>query len=754
MNAINSMLSADPGQIETFAGVLFRYADPESYLSLRAFREGVDGPPFALAMHSVGREPTEMVRAAVALANRCARVPDPTVFCPPVATFQNRDAGAAEANLANGLALSVECDSRPLAAREQLEALLGPATIVVASGGEWPDPETGVLEPKQHLHWRLTEPTCCPADHALLKQARALAAALVGADVSNTPIVHPIRWPGSWHRKGRPQIARIVSLNADREIDLTEALDLLQQASPRTDQPAARSTIDFGEPETGESRRTDELVEAILSGRDYHAPLVAMAMRFQKAGMPDAQVASVLRGFMQAVPSDRRDVKDGVSEPGRWQARYNDIPRAVSTGRAKLGSPSPQIQDLDIGRFRLDAMTIGSPPPRQFLLEPYIPLGTAGLLVAAGGTGKSMMALDLCLSVARRALLPSTDLLLGPLGGSIPHEAGGATIFLTLEDDAAEIHRRTDSLDPSRGREGAPCYVIPGVDLPEFDPYLVVANGRAAALTEFAREGILTLLDRVARASGHPVRLLVLDPAGDFLNADENDAAYVKPLMRRLREICAQRGCTILLLGHVAKSIEADGPSMRGSSAWVFNSRFAISLWRPLPEEARSLAEKASVRPEALVWANLIKANHAGAPIGQKRLLARDGKSGRLLDVSGQVAKPNVVDEEALLDMLVEACREYAAAGLPFAHTGVAGLWQGREDLPPALADMAKHRLEDLGRKALQQHRLTKARTTASQGAPKYLDVPDGPLSLGAEIIQMHGSRREALARLRGANAP
>jgi hypothetical protein len=44
---------------------------------------------------------------------------------------------------------------------------------------------------------------------------------------------------------------------------------------------------------------------------------------------------------------------------------------------------------------------------------------------------------------------------------------------------------------------------------------------------------------------------------------------------------------------------------------------------------------------------------------------------------------------------------------------------------------------------------LEKARTTHSQGAPKYLDVPDGPLARGANIEMSYGSRREALAQRR-----
>jgi hypothetical protein len=65
---------------------------------------------------------------------------------------------ARELDLLRGLALSVECDKRAQAAREKLERLLGPATAVIASGGEWVDQETGEVLPKLHLHWRLQKP--------------------------------------------------------------------------------------------------------------------------------------------------------------------------------------------------------------------------------------------------------------------------------------------------------------------------------------------------------------------------------------------------------------------------------------------------------------------------------------------------------------------------------------------------------------------------------------------------------------------
>ena len=102
---------------------------------------------------------------------------------------------------------------------------------MVESGGEWINGETGEIEPKVHLHWRLKKPAATPEELAALYEARSLATRLVGGDHTNISIVHPIRWPGSWHRKRTPKLARIVALAEDSEIDLGEAVVRLREAA-------------------------------------------------------------------------------------------------------------------------------------------------------------------------------------------------------------------------------------------------------------------------------------------------------------------------------------------------------------------------------------------------------------------------------------------------------------------------------------------------------------------------------------------
>lgn len=363
MNA-DAPRQADRDQIRGFVQALFRYADEGSYVSLRSFYDDAK-EVFGIQAHRLSDDLDALVNAACDLATKAAREERPVVFAPPIATFSNGET-ATERDLQNGLALSVECDQRPGEARRKLEDLLGPATIVVASGGEWPNPDTGELEPKVHLHWRLTEPTRDEDAHKKLKACRSMAKELVGADGTSTPMVHPMRWPGSWHRKGTPRPCRIIA-KTEAEIELGEAEERLRDAWAvhRKQRQEQTGQAPPEQPGDGESRSTEELIAVILSGADYHAPIAALAMRYLKGGMSDAQVVLTLRGTMKTVPETIRDIKDGVSHPLRWLSRYNDIPRAVSTARAELdkeqGAASEWPNPVD---FLSDDLLTGAPKLR------------------------------------------------------------------------------------------------------------------------------------------------------------------------------------------------------------------------------------------------------------------------------------------------------------------------------------------------------------------------------------------------------
>ncbi len=224
----------DRGQLAVFVRTLFKHAAPGGIVSIRAFPHDRGR---ALFVYSFRIKPDDELNSVIDGATRWAREAAKVggVFSPPVATFK-KVYKATESNLAEGFAVTVECDEYPQQALAKLSELIGPPTMIVESGGRWANPETGKDEPKLHLHWRLTVPARDPDSLARLKKARAFATAIVGSDPTNVPINHPLRWPGSWHLKNpaNPRPCWIVDVN-ENEIDLDTVYDILRDAAPAVD---------------------------------------------------------------------------------------------------------------------------------------------------------------------------------------------------------------------------------------------------------------------------------------------------------------------------------------------------------------------------------------------------------------------------------------------------------------------------------------------------------------------------------------
>jgi hypothetical protein len=225
-------MARDPDRVsvEAFVAALFCHAGRDTFISLRAFDDTKNAPP--LFTEGVKVADPRLIERVCAKIAEAANGANAHVFCPPICTFKTAKS-AKVTNLAEGLALSVECDKKPEAARTILTRLLGEPTSVVASGGLWLNPETKQPEPKLHIHWRLQTPTRTKEEHQKLYTARRAATKLVGGDATNEPIVHPIRWPGSWHCKGEPRLARIVGGDPDKEIDLDATFSKLLQVEQR-----------------------------------------------------------------------------------------------------------------------------------------------------------------------------------------------------------------------------------------------------------------------------------------------------------------------------------------------------------------------------------------------------------------------------------------------------------------------------------------------------------------------------------------
>ena len=112
-----SSLTPDREMLAQFAGLMFKHARPDGFVSLRAFPDkgSKKDKPIFIDPIRIGDPgfPEHHRRYA---PRQAATWHDPAVFCPPVATFQDHK-NAKTDNICEGVYLSVECDQRPLEAR-------------------------------------------------------------------------------------------------------------------------------------------------------------------------------------------------------------------------------------------------------------------------------------------------------------------------------------------------------------------------------------------------------------------------------------------------------------------------------------------------------------------------------------------------------------------------------------------------------------------------------------------------------------
>jgi hypothetical protein len=202
--------------LSTFLDAVFRNCTSDGGVHLYAFK------------HDDSRKASENLRVARtdlttmrAMIDRVARARNPSqVFSPPVCLF-GPSPRTVTTNVLEAPVIALELDDHPGESRALAEAVLGPATLVIKSGGVTPDGED-----KLHLYWRLTQPARTSDEQATLRAVRMQLIALTGGDSTGGPIVHPMRWPGSWHTKGEPRLC-VIAEHTDREISLQEAVDAM-----------------------------------------------------------------------------------------------------------------------------------------------------------------------------------------------------------------------------------------------------------------------------------------------------------------------------------------------------------------------------------------------------------------------------------------------------------------------------------------------------------------------------------------------
>jgi hypothetical protein len=514
------------------SSTLFRYATPGGFLSLRSFYEDRGmGKPFFIIPAKLNGDFKLLCTLATDAAQRAANAADKIVFAPPIATF--RDARkATEKDIAEGLVLSVECDKHPDNARERLEEILGAATIIVRSGGRTADGAD-----KLHAHWRLAETVNDKATLAKLNRARDLAARIVGGDPSGKSVVHPYRWPGSWHRKGEPRLCEIATANPDAEIVLEEALEALEDAAddviPEDDTTRASNN------DNEQRVEWDDAFRKILSGEEYHPTLVPLAASLASWGAPEPVTDNVLRCLLlNSTPRDPERLR-------RRDAELAKLPQSVASAYTKFGKADAPEQKQERLRWHGEHL---SSPDRGWLVSGLLPEGGVGLISGQWGTYKTFVALDLAAAI-----------MTGLAFIDYPIVRKGGILFIAAEG-ANEIPARLEAVLKNKYPDQTNRLPFAWTD----ECPRLLGPKAVETLADLAREAA----ERMQKDFCVPLALIVIDTmvdaAGYTRSGDENDAALGQLIMRRCAELSRRCGALVLGVDHFGKATET---GTRGSSA-------------------------------------------------------------------------------------------------------------------------------------------------------------------------------------------
>lgn len=222
---------------------------------------------------------------------------------------------------------------------------------------------------------------------------------------------------------------------------------------------------------------------------------------------------------------------------------------------------------------RLDLLTCFTevPPPLDFVI-PGMVAGTVGLIVGMGSAGKSMLAIQIGLSVAA-----GRDLF-GVLG-SDPQQ--GRVVYLSAEDQAPVLHHRLFGMAPAIPED------VRATIAQNFDVVPVYGQGISIGpemMTGPKGEPMRAPWGDVMRFCDGS-RLVICDTLIRFAGGrSENSNVEMAEMMNHVEITTRQTGAAFLMIHHIGKAVGRDGTggsdqtATRGASALTDNARWQANL--------------------------------------------------------------------------------------------------------------------------------------------------------------------------------
>lgn len=273
---------------------------------------------------------------------------------------------------------------------------------------------------------------------------------------------------------------------------------------------------------------------------------------------------------------------------------------------------------------------------RKWLADGLIPERNVTDLSGDGGTGKSLLALQLAVAVVSGR----------PWLGR--HVEKGRVLYISCEDGLDEIRRRCRP-------------VLEDCSLKEADmTELTIADLTVAEATELAdlneRKLQMTVLYKklVQHIATARPKLVIIDTRADAFGGNEIDRIQVRTFVRNLRKLCIEQNLAILLLSHPSVTGMSSGSGQSGSTAWGNSVRSRLYL-----ERCKSGNDAI---PDPDLRTLTVRKNNYGPSEGQIMLRWRGG----FFEPDGQLSQFHVdraAQDRMIEDEFLRLLEEFSIAG-------------------------------------------------------------------------------------------
>ena len=259
---------------------------------------------------------------------------------------------------------------------------------------------------------------------------------------------------------------------------------------------------------------------------------------------------------------------------------------------------------------RLDMnMIMNEEPPKIDFVLPSLSAGSVGILSGAGGTGKSMLALQLMFTVAAGNYC---DFSLAEGQWKQPDSTPAKVAYISIEDPSEILHSRLHSMIKYYAQDMLRDEFLKTGMLDLIDVYSLLGQG----FSLMTSEGMPTQWHKTIIEACKGARLVFIDTMRRAHDANENDNGLMSIFLKHIEIIAKNTGASIVLLHHENKSGQNDesgSEASRGASSIVDNARWVARVKKMSAKEA---LENQVYEADRRFYLKLtVEKNNYGAPV-------------------------------------------------------------------------------------------------------------------------------------------